>query len=102
MKLPSKVKLVDVSPRDGLQNETKIVPTQIKLQLIELLADAGLKVIEATSFVRAPKIPQLADAEELFQQLKPRANVIYPVLVPNLKGLDRAISAKVKNIAVFT
>lgn len=102
MNLPSFVKLVEVSPRDGLQNENGFVPTPIKLELIHKLANAGLKVIEATSFVRAPKIPQLADAEQLYPQIQQQAGVDYPVLVPNLKGLERAVQINVSSIAVFT
>lgn len=102
MNLPSFVKLVEVSPRDGLQNENTWVPTPIKLELIRRLAETGLLVIEATSFVRAPKIPQLADAEILYPQIIQQPNIDYPVLVPNLKGLERAIQNHVKSIAVFT
>lgn len=102
MKLPSFVKLVEVSPRDGLQNENKLVPTAIKLELIDKLAISGLRVIEATSFVRAPKIPQLADAEEVYSKIIQQNNIEYPVLVPNLIGLERALKLNVKNIAVFT
>ncbi len=102
MKLPSSVKLVEVSPRDGLQNETKIIPTPVKAELINRLTNAGLKVIEATSFVRAPKIPQLADAEKLLSLILTKPNVDYPVLVPNLQGLGRALHHGVKSIAVFT
>lgn len=102
MNLPPFVKLVEVSPRDGLQNENTWVPTPIKLELIRRLAETGLSVIEATSFVRAPKIPQLADAEILYPQIIQQPNIDYPVLVPNLKGLERAIQNHVKSIAVFT
>jgi len=102
MSLPSQVRIVEVGPRDGLQNETTAVPTQVKIGLIERLADAGLRAIEATSFVSPRWIPQLADAEEVFRALQRRPGVSYPVLVPNLQGLERAIAAGVEEIAVFT
>lgn len=102
MNLPKDVKIVEVSPRDGLQNESKFVPTDIKLKLIQKLIDAGSTTIEATSFVKAPKIPQLADAEELYPQLPQKPGIDYPVLVPNLKGLERALTVNVRSIAVFT
>lgn len=101
MTLPTTVKLVEVSPRDGLQNEAQFVPTHIKIALIEKLADAGLKTIEATSFVSPKWVPQLADHAEVFRGIKKRADVHYPVLVPNVKGLENAIAAGVQEIAVF-
>lgn len=101
MPLPRQVKLVEVSPRDGLQNESKFVPTPIKIELIEKLANTGLKVIEATSFVSSTWIPQLADHVEVFRGIQKRPDVSYSVLVPNLKGMENAIGAGVKEIAVF-
>jgi len=101
MSLPKKVKLVDVSPRDGLQNEAMPVPTAIKLDLIQRLTDSGLTAIEATSFVAPNKIPQLADADELYPQIQKKAGVDYAALVPNLTGLKRAKAVKAKSIAVF-
>lgn len=99
--LPRRVRIVEVSPRDGLQAEPKTLPTQTKLELIDRLADAGHTVIEATSFVNPKAVPQLADADELLRTLRRRAGVRYPVLVPNERGLDRAVSAGANEIAVF-
>jgi isopropylmalate/homocitrate/citramalate synthase len=91
-----------VGPRDGLQAEATSVPTDAKLRFIELLADAGLREIEATSFVSPRAIPQLADADELMTRLPRRPGVRYPVLVPNQRGLERAIDAQVDAICLFT
>lgn len=99
--LPRSVRIVEVSPRDGLQGESKTLPTETKLALIDRLADAGHTVIEATSFVNPKVVPQLADAEEVLRTLQRRAGVRYPVLVPNERGLERAISAGANDIAVF-
>jgi len=93
---------VEVGPRDGLQNESLPVPTEKKIELIERLAGAGLPVVEATSFVSPRWIPQLADAEEVLGGLKRRDVTEYPVLVPNLTGLERAMAAGAREIAVFT
>ena len=97
----SRIQVVEVSPRDGLQAESRTLPTATKLALIDRLADAGHTVIEVTSFVNPKAVPQLADAEELLRALKRRAGVRYPVLVPNERGLDRALSAGANEIAVF-
>jgi hydroxymethylglutaryl-CoA lyase len=97
-----RVRIYEVGPRDGLQNEAVPVPLETKLHYLELLADAGLREIEATSFVAPSAIPQLADADELIAALPRRAGVRYPVLVPNLRGLARAEAAGVDAIAVFT
>ncbi|HEX4045588.1 MAG TPA: hydroxymethylglutaryl-CoA lyase [Gammaproteobacteria bacterium] len=102
MTFPKQVTLVEVSPRDGLQNEKAIVPTAVKIELINRLADTGLTVIEATSFVSAKRIPQLADASAVWQGIKKRPTVRYPVLIPNLAGLENALAVGVKEIAVFT
>jgi isopropylmalate/homocitrate/citramalate synthase len=102
MSYPHHVKIVEVSPRDGLQNETRMVPTNVKIDFINRLSETGLAVIETTSFVSAKMIPQLADANEVLQGINKKANVNYPVLVPNLQGLDKAIAAGAKEIAVFT
>jgi len=102
MTVPSNVKIVEVSPRDGLQNESQIIPTNIKIDLINRLSDTGLSVIEATSFVSPKWIPQLADGAEVFQGIEKKPGVIYPVLVPNLKGLENALAVGVTDIAVFT
>jgi hydroxymethylglutaryl-CoA lyase len=96
------IKIVEVGPRDGLQNEKSLVPTAVKIELIERLAACGLPVVEATSFVSPKWVPQLADAAEVLAGLRRREAVAYPVLVPNLQGLQRAIEAGVEEIAVFT
>lgn len=102
MTFPHHIKIVEVSPRDGLQNETQVIPTQVKIDFINQLSETGLSVIETTSFVSPKWIPQLADASEVFQGIQKKANVNYPVLVPNLKGLEAAMAVDVKEIAVFT
>lgn len=99
---PRAVRVVEVGPRDGLQNEKVQVPTEQKLQFIQLLADAGLPVVEATSFVSPRAIPQLSDAGDVMARLVRLPTTMYPVLVPNLKGLERAMAAGVRDIAVFT
>jgi isopropylmalate/homocitrate/citramalate synthase len=96
------VRIYEVGPRDGLQNEPLAIPTETKARFIELLADAGLREIEATSFVAPSAIPQLADADRLIETLQRRPGVRYPVLVPNLRGLARAEAAGTDAIAVFT
>jgi len=96
------VRIFEVGPRDGLQNEAATIPTDTKLQFISLLAAAGLREIEATSFVSPAAIPQLADADELYPRLEPRPGVRYPALVPNRRGLERAIAAGVDAVCVFT
>jgi len=96
------VKVVEVGPRDGLQNESSIVPAYIKQELIRRLGLTGLQVIEATSFVSQEWVPQLADAEEVMAAIKRREGVRYPVLVPNEYGMRRALSAEAREIAVFT
>ena len=100
-RVPKRVQIVEVGPRDGLQAESRTLPTETKLALIERLADAGHTVIEATSFVNPKAVPQLADADELLRALKRREGVRYPVLVPNERGLERALSAGADEIAVF-
>ena len=99
---PRAVRVVEVGPRDGLQNEKALIPTGKKIQFIHMLADAGLPVVEATSFVSPRAIPQLSDASEVMAGLERHPSTSYPVLVPNLKGLDRALAAGVRAIAVFT
>src|SRR6478672_4948491 len=96
------VRIVEVGPRDGLQNEEAVVPADAKVAFIEALAASGLQVVEATSFVSPRAIPQLADADQVFPRIHRRAGVRYPVLVPNLRGLQRAEAAGVDAIAVFT
>lgn len=99
---PRKVTIVEVSPRDGLQNEHEIVPTAIKVEFINRLAETGLKVIEATSFVSPKWIPQMADHERVMQQIKRKNGVKYPVLIPNCQGMEKALAFKPDEIAVFT
>jgi hydroxymethylglutaryl-CoA lyase len=97
-----RVRVVEVGPRDGLQNEMQVVAAAVKVELIHRLADCGLPVVEATSFVSPKWIPQLADAAEVMAALRPKAGVEYPVLVPNEKGLERALAAGARHVAVFT
>jgi len=99
--LPSQVTVYEVVPRDGLQNEPSVVPTSVKAEFIARLAAAGLRVIEATSFVRPEWVPQLADAEELISGLDMTGGVRYPVLVPNMRGLGRCLDLGVRDIAIF-
>src|SRR3954451_25213625 len=99
--LPKRVTIHEVGPRDGLQNESAIVSAAVKAEFVERLADAGLTTIETTSFVHPKWVPQLADAEELLGQLKRRDGVRYPVLVPNERGLQRAIDLGMTDIAIF-
>ncbi len=99
--MPERVTIWEVGARDGLQNESDIVDVGVKIEFIERLADAGLTTIEATSFVHPKWVPQLADAAEVLAGLKPRDDVRYPVLVPNQRGLDRALESGVRHIAVF-
>ncbi|UCD69229.1 MAG: hydroxymethylglutaryl-CoA lyase [Betaproteobacteria bacterium] len=101
MKYPDRVKIVEVGPRDGLQNEKKTVPTEIKVELIDRLAAAGLPVVEAGSFVSPKWVPQMADTAEVMSRIKRRDGVSYPVLVPNMKGLEAAIAAGVTEVAGF-
>lgn len=96
------VKIVEVGPRDGLQSEPYTIPTSIKIELINRLADAGLTQIETTSFVSDRAIPQLSDAEAVYGALKKRPGVHYPALVPNEKGYERARAAGIERIAIFT
>jgi hydroxymethylglutaryl-CoA lyase len=95
------VRIVEVGPRDGLQNEPGEVPTAIKLELIERLADAGLPAVEATAFVSPKWIPQMADHAEVLERLKRKPGVSYPVLTPNLKGFEAARAAGATEVAVF-
>ncbi len=99
--LPARVTIWEVGPRDGLQNEPGVIDTATKIEFIDRLADAGLGVIEATSFVRPDRVPQLADAREVMAGITRRDGVRYPVLVPNLRGLDSALDAQATDIAVF-
>jgi isopropylmalate/homocitrate/citramalate synthase len=100
--LPATVRVVEVGPRDGLQNEKALVPTAQKIQFIEMLAQAGLPVVEATSFVSPRAIPQLSDAGEVMSRLSRQPSTVYPVLVPNVRGMERALAGGARAIAVFT
>jgi hydroxymethylglutaryl-CoA lyase len=99
---PTTVRIVEVGPRDGLQNEGALVPTDTKVAFIEALADAGLPVVEVTSFVSPRAVPQLADADDVLPRVRRRDGVRYPVLVPNMRGMERAERAGADAVAVFT
>ena len=101
MKLPASVRIVEVGPRDGLQNEKQLVPTAVKRELISRLGAAGLQSIEATSFVSPKWVPQMADNAELMAGLQRLPGVSYPVLTPNLKGFEAALAAGAEEVAVF-
>jgi len=100
--LPRRVKICEMGPRDGLQNESAVVPTADKVRYIDLLSAAGLAMIETTSFVRPSAIPQLTDAQEVMTQIVRRPGVTYVALTPNLLGLERAQAVGVRAVAVFT
>jgi hydroxymethylglutaryl-CoA lyase len=102
MALPAEVRIVEVGPRDGLQNEKAIVPTAAKIELVDRLSRTGLRSIEATSFVSPKWVPQLADAAEVFAGIRKHDGVAYPVLVPNETGYARAVAAGAREVAVFT
>jgi hydroxymethylglutaryl-CoA lyase len=99
--LPERVTIYEVGARDGLQNESAVVPVEVKAEFLDRLAAAGLRVLEATSFVHPRWVPQLADAADLLQRLVRADGVDYPVLVPNERGLDRALAAGVQHVAIF-
>ncbi|WP_185023758.1 hydroxymethylglutaryl-CoA lyase [Actinomadura coerulea] len=99
--LPGRVTIYEVGPRDGLQNEQAVVPAEVKAEFVTRLADAGLRTIETTSFVHPRWVPQLADAEQLLDILPRSPELRYPVLVPNERGLDRALANGVTEIAIF-
>src|SRR5438105_7137129 len=96
------IKVVEVGPRDGLQNEKATVATEVKADFITALGDAGLRVIEAGAFVSPKWVPQMADTAEVYRNIPKDPGVEYPVLVPNMKGLERAIEAGAQSIAIFT
>ena len=102
MSLPTRVRIVEVGPRDGLQNEKTMVSTADKIELIDRLSATGLQTIEATSFVSPKWVPQMSDAAEVYAGIDQRPGIAYPVLVPNLQGYERARSVGVAEIAVFT
>jgi isopropylmalate/homocitrate/citramalate synthase len=99
--VPGRVRIVEVGPRDGLQDEPILVPTDAKITFIEMLADAGAPVIEVGSFVRPDRVPQMADTEEVVRRLRPRDHTTYVALVPNRRGLERALDCGLRTIAVF-
>ena len=102
MTAPGRVTVVEVGPRDGLQNEKGFVPTAVKVAFVEALAEAGLPVVETTAFVSPRAIPQLADSAEVFGRVQKRPGTRYPVLVPNERGMARALAAGAREIALFT
>ncbi|XP_027697238.1 hydroxymethylglutaryl-CoA lyase, mitochondrial isoform X1 [Vombatus ursinus] len=99
--LPKKVKIVEVGPRDGLQNEKSIVPAQLKIRLIDMLSESGLPVIEATSFVSPKWVPQMADHAEVLKGIKKFPGIRYPVLTPNLTGFQAAVASGAEEVAIF-
>ena len=101
MTLPRRVKIVEVGPRDGLQNEARVVPAEVKVALIDRLAEAGLTSIEAGAFVSPKWVPQMADTAAVLAGIRRRPGVSYPVLVPNMKGMEAALEAGVDEVAVF-
>lgn len=101
MRLPKRVKMVEVGPRDGLQNEKTVIPADVKITLIDMLSESGLPVIETTSFVSPAWVPQMADNAQIMAGITRREGAGYPVLVPNLKGLETALAAGAAEIAVF-
>ena len=101
MNLPSSVRIVEVGPRDGLQNEKQAIETTTKIELIERLTDAGLRYIEAGSFVNPALIPQMASSEDVFNKISRTPGVTYAALTPNIKGFERALAAKANEVAIF-
>jgi hydroxymethylglutaryl-CoA lyase len=102
MPMPASVRMVEVGPRDGLQNEASRIPAEVKLALIERLQDAGLRSIEVTSFVSPKWVPQMADHREVMAGLRRRPGVSYPVLTPNLQGFEAALAAGADEVGIFT
>jgi len=98
---PSKVTIVDVGPRDGLQNEKQMIPVEVKVELVDRLTDAGINAIEVTSFVSPKWVPQMADGAEVMAKIRRRTGVVYSVLVPNMKGFEAALPTKPDEIVVF-
>ena len=101
MALPSRVSIVDVGPRDGLQNEKQMIPADVKVELVDRLTDAGVQNIEVTSFVSPKWVPQMSDAAEVMARIRRKPGVIYSVLTPNMKGFEGALAAKADEIVVF-
>ncbi|MFT5181258.1 MAG: hydroxymethylglutaryl-CoA lyase [Alphaproteobacteria bacterium] len=102
MAMPKQVRIVDVGPRDGLQAEPGMVPTEVKIELIHRLANAGIPAVEAGAFVSPKWVPQMADSEAVLNAIVRRPGTVYPVLVPNMKGFERALAANVTEIATFS
>ena len=98
---PEYVKIVEVGPRDGLQNEPAIVPTEVKVELINLLSETGLSVIEATAFVSPKWVPQMGDNSDVMNSIERRPDISYPVLTPNMKGFQSALNAGATEVAIF-
>ena len=101
MNLPEKVRIVEVGPRDGLQNEKQAIETATKVELIERLVDAGLTYIEAGSFVNPKLIPQMASSEAVFNTISRKPGITYAALTPNIKGVERALAAQATEVAIF-
>lgn len=101
MVFPTHVKIVEVGPRDGLQNEPQLIPTKSKVELIERLAATGCRLVEATSFFPLKWVPQMGDNTEVMRLIKRKPGVTYPVLTPNLKGFEAALAAGAQEVAVF-
>ncbi len=101
MNLPDSVKIVEVGPRDGLQNESAVIPAEVKLELIHRLADTGLQTVEATAFVSPKWVPQMADHDAVLRGIRRKPGVNYPVLTPNIRGYDNAVAAGAGEVAVF-
>jgi hydroxymethylglutaryl-CoA lyase len=101
MALPAKVKLIDVGPRDGLQNEAQTIPAEVKIELVNRLTDAGFPNIEAASFVSPKWVPQMATSSEVMAGIKRKPGVIYSALVPNMKGFEAALAAKADEVVIF-
>lgn len=100
MALPNKITIVEVGPRDGFQMEPNFIPTDIKIQVIDQLSETGIKRMEVTSFVHPKAVPQLADAAEIMERIKKKPGVCYEVLIPNLKGMERALKSGVRDITL--
>jgi hydroxymethylglutaryl-CoA lyase len=101
MTLPSKVKIIDVGPRDGLQNEKETIPAEVKIELVDRLTDAGFVNIEAASFVSPKWVPQMATSAEVMAKIRRRPGVVYSVLTPNMKGFEAALEAKADEVVIF-
>src|SRR6476660_1822046 len=101
MTLPTKVKIVEVGPRDGLQNEKETIPAEVKIELVDRLTRAGFPNIEAASFVSPKWVPQMASSAEVMERIARKPGVIYSALVPNMKGFDAALAAHVDEVVIF-